>query len=211
MPRKASSDLVDLVPSERRSRDAASDLSSLVAQRLQALLASGGPSVERLSAISGITRRALANIIAGELVPTINVLWRIANALGVPFGSLIASRKRRGMTLLRPDKRQVIATEDSSFTSRSLLPFDGERLVEFYELTIQPGHAQHSEAHAPGTIESLVLVRGRVEITAGREPSQQLEPGDSLIFDGDVPHSYRNTGEAEAVIHLVMSYTDLID
>jgi XRE family transcriptional regulator, regulator of sulfur utilization len=198
-------DPADRAPDPRRE----GELNGILAQRLAGLLP-GAAALDRLSRTSGLSRKSLGRIVGGEAVPTINVLWRIANALGVPFGSLIAARKRRGMTLLRPDRRQVMTSEDGRFTSRSLLPFDGERLVEFYELTIAPGHVQRSEAHAPGTIESLILVRGRVEIGAGREAPQTLEPGDALVFESDVPHFYRNLGDGDAALHLVMSYVDLI-
>jgi quercetin dioxygenase-like cupin family protein len=188
---------------------AAPDFNTIVAQRLARLLP-GATALDRLSLTSGLTRKVLGRILSGETAPTINALWRIANALGVPFGSLIAAQKLRGMIRIRPDKGQVMTSEDGRFTSRSLLPFDGERLVEFYELTIAPGHTQQSDAHAPGTVESLVLVSGRLEVGAGRQPPQTLEPGDTVVFEGDVPHFYRNLGETEVLAHLVMSYVDLL-
>ena len=42
----------------------------------------------------------------GEIVPTIDVLWKIANTLGVPFGSLISSRQRRGMCVLKESQKE---------------------------------------------------------------------------------------------------------
>ncbi len=67
----------------------------------------------------------------------------------------------------------------------------------------------NSEAHGPGTLESLVVVRGHIEIVVGKEPPQRLEEGDAMVFEGDVPHSYRNLGSVEALLYLVMSYIDL--
>ncbi|MGA7655301.1 MAG: cupin domain-containing protein, partial [Methylocella sp.] len=95
------------------------------------------------------------------------------------------------------------------FISRALFPHDCKRLVEFYELTIAPRHAENSEAHASGTLESLIVVRGQIEITSGKEPAQRLEEGDAIVFEGDVPHRYRNLGSSEALLYLVMSYIDL--
>jgi len=87
------------------------------------------------------------------------------------------------MYVLRKAKKNVISSKDGRFTSRALFPHDCKRLVEFYELTIAPRHAENSEAHASGTLESLIVVRGQIEITAGKEPAQRLEEGDAIVFE----------------------------
>jgi len=186
-----------------------SDFGASLGDRLRALLHRQGRSLETLATFSGLSKKKLDRLAMGEVVPTINHLWKIANALGVPFGSLITTRQSRDEFVLRNATKSVIASNDGGLTSRALLPHDSARPVEFYELKIAPNHVAHSEAHGAGTRESLVVVRGHVEITVGKEPSQRLEEGDAMIFDGDVPHSYRNLAASEALLYLVMSYIDL--
>ena len=74
-----------------------------------------------------------------------------------------------------------------------------------------PSFSTGSEAHAPGTIESLIVVHGEVEITAGREAPRILRKGDAIVFETDAPHRYVNLGQAPTNLHLVMSYANLID
>jgi len=179
--------------------------------RLRTLLTRENLSLEKLAAFSGLCTARLEAIAKGEIVPTIGHLWQIANALGVPFGRLVAPRQRRGMQVLRQNDQQVLSSSEGRFTSRALFPFDGRRLVEFYELTIAAGHEEHAQAHAPGTLESLIVVHGRVEIAAGKEPREVLNEGDAIVFEGDVPHIYRNSGTSDALIYLVMSYVDSIE
>jgi XRE family transcriptional regulator, regulator of sulfur utilization len=167
--------------------------------------------LEKLAALSGLGEKKLNAVARGEVVPTINLLWKIANALGVPVGSLISAHQRRGMVVLRQPNKKVLSSNDGRFTSRALFPYDCKRQVEFYELTIAALHAVNSEAHAPGTLESLIIVRGEIEIKVGKEATQRLDEGDAIVFDGDVPHIYRNLGSSEALLYLVMSHVDLID
>jgi quercetin dioxygenase-like cupin family protein len=103
----------------------------------------------------------------------------------------------------------VRSSRDGSFVSRALFPFDSERRVEFYELTIKPDTIEDAEAHAPGTTENLTVSKGRVEITAGADHAI-LETGDSVYFQADLPHSYRNLGNGEAVLYLVMTYANAV-
>jgi quercetin dioxygenase-like cupin family protein len=65
---------------------------------------------------------------------------------------------------------------------------------------------QETEAHALGTQENLVVAKGAVEIISGSERPVTLNEGDAILFEADVPHSYRNLGNEEAILFLVMTH-----
>jgi transcriptional regulator with XRE-family HTH domain len=186
------------------------DLPLVLGRNLRRLRTRQGHSLERLAKLSGVSRAMLSQIETGKSAPTINLLWKISTALGVPFATLLDGQKINGPAVLRRDQSKVLASQDGKFTSRALFPFDGERKVEFYELRLAPLHIEHAEAHAPGTIENLVVVRGTVEIRLGREVPSNLAEGDAILFEADVPHSYRNLSDEEAVAYLVMTYVETI-
>ncbi|WP_363352027.1 XRE family transcriptional regulator [Methylocystis echinoides] len=178
----------------------------LVAERLRRLIAKKGRSFERLAELSGIDPSELMRIEAGAVTPTINHLWRIANALGISFGSLVASQGRRDVLVFRKGARQSVASDDGKFRTRPLFPYDSQRTVEFYEVEIAPHHRHSVEAHAPGTKENLVIARGSLEVIVGREAPQKLGEGDAIDFLADVPHSYHNASPEAATAYLVISY-----
>lgn len=183
-----------------------SPLAATVADRLKKLIATNGRSFERLADRSGIAPKELAGIEHGTITPTINHLWRIANALGIPFGTLVATPGRRDVRIIRSDERHSVASQDGNFQTRPLFPYNGPRITEFYEIVLAPHHRQSVEAHAPGTKENIVVSKGSVEIAVGREAPQILTEGDAIDFLADVPHSYRNLGAEKAILYLVMSY-----
>ncbi|WP_018267495.1 helix-turn-helix domain-containing protein [Methylosinus sp. LW4] len=192
--------------SEPPRSEASERLADTVAQRLERLIARKGRSLERLAELSGVELEELRSIESGAKAPTIAHLWRIANAIGVPFGSLVASQERSGVLVMRRASPRLIGSQDGNFLSRPLFPYDSARPVEFYEVTIAPLHQERAEAHAPGAKETLVVAQGEIEIIAGREPPVTLAAGDAVDFLADVPHSYRNLGETPASFFLVMSY-----
>lgn len=169
-----------------------------------------GYSLERLARFSGVSRAMLSQIENGRSAPTISLLWKVARALGVPFATLIASNSLSGTTVLRRDSAKVLSSSEGRFSSRALFPFESERKTEFYELRLAPNHTESAEAHAPGTIENLVVMQGTVEVVAGREAPQLLGEGDAIIFQADVPHRYRNMRSSEAVLYLVMTYVNTV-
>ncbi len=177
-----------------------------VAERFKRLITRKGRSLERVAELSGIDRDELSLIADGSKSPSIAHLWRIANALGAPFGSLAASKERRGVFVIRNGGRGALGSRDGNFISRALFPYDCQRPVEFYQVTLAPHHTERAEAHAPGTKENLIVAKGAIEIIAGKEPAEQLQEGDAIDFLADVPHSYRNLRATPALIYLVMSY-----
>lgn len=186
------------------------ELAAIVGQNLKRLRTRQGYSLERLAKAAGVSRAMLGQIETGKSVPTISVVWKIATALKVPFANLLAAQEAQGTVVLAKDRAKILSSSDGRFTTRALFPFDGERQVEFYELRLAPNHREDAEAHAPGTRENLVVVRGVVEVATGRDRLQLLSEGDAIYFQADVAHSYRNLGSTEALLYLVMTYIEPI-
>jgi transcriptional regulator with XRE-family HTH domain len=164
-------------------------------------------SLERLARASGVSRAMLGQIELHQSTPTINVLWKIARALQVPFSALIHQPAGGRARLLPAARSKVLASHDGGFSSRALFPFDEPRRVEFYELHLTARSFERADAHMPGTIENLVVSRGRLELVVG-DDHYRLETGDAIQFEADVPHEYRNSGGEECVMYLVMTYAE---
>jgi transcriptional regulator with XRE-family HTH domain len=210
-------DLPPSVPGETENADgdptseAVADLPAVLGQNLRRLRTRQGHSLERLAKLSGVSRAMLGQIETGKSVPTISTLWKITTALGVPFAQLLAAAtKVQHLALLRAKDTKVLSSSGGRFTSRALFPFEDERRVEFYELHLAPLHSEEALAHQPGTRENLLVAHGVVEITVGLEPPCVLAAGDAILFEADQPHAYRNIGDTEAVMYLVMTYATSI-
>ncbi|HEV2675908.1 MAG TPA: XRE family transcriptional regulator [Aliidongia sp.] len=191
------------------AKDPAAELAAIVGRNLRRLRTRQGHSLERLAKLSGVSRGMLGQIELGRSAPTIGLLWKIATALDVTFATLTASGAGGGTCVLRRDEAKILSSSLGRFTSRALFPFDGERRIEFYELRIAPGHTEGAPAHAPGTIENLTVSAGRLDLFDGEE-SHLLETGDAILFEAGRPHRYRNPGEQETVVYLVMTYDEAI-
>jgi transcriptional regulator with XRE-family HTH domain len=192
---------------EVASADASSDLTPVVGANLRRLRMKRGLSLERLARASGVSRAMLGQVELGQSTPTINVLWKIARALAVPFSALITNRAATRTTVMTAARAKVLTSHDGAFSSRALFPFDEPRTVEFYELRLAPLAVEQADAHPPGTVENLIVTSGSLEMTVGAEP-HALSTGDAILFEADVPHQYRNVGTSELVMYLVMTYAE---
>jgi transcriptional regulator with XRE-family HTH domain len=209
IPEHDASDGEAAAPGEVSPHPPHPDLTRVVGANLRRLRVQRGLSLERLSRSSGVSRAMLSQIELSQSTPTINVVWKIATALAVPFSALVQARASGDLTVLRAASAKLLASRGGGFTSRALFPFDEPRRVEFYELRLARGTAERADAHPPGTVENLVLTSGDVEIEVGGR-REALTAGDAIIFHADVPHAYVNRGAAEAVMYLVMTYAETV-
>lgn len=185
--------------------DSSDQLAGIIAENMRSFRLRQGLSLEALARLSGTDRATLEEIEARRGRPNIATLWTVAKTLEVPFSTLLSRGTSGGTAVIRRGDSKPLASGDGRFTSRALFPLEGERQVEFYELRLAPGTEEEAGAHAIGTTENILVGRGTVEIVTGDGP-HRLEEGDSIQFDADVPHAYRNAGEGEAVLYLVMTY-----
>lgn len=195
--------------SRQRAADAGGDtsdqLAGIIAENIRSFRLRHGLSVEALARLSGTDHAVLQEIESRRGRPNIATLWTIAKALDVPFSSLLSRGSSGGTAVIRRTNSKPLASQDGRFTSRALFPLEGERQAEFYELRLAPGTDEEAGAHAIGTTENILVGRGTVDIVTG-DGEYRLSEGDSIQFDADVPHAYRNVGADEAVLYLVMTY-----
>jgi transcriptional regulator with XRE-family HTH domain len=187
--------------------DTDQDLAPIVGKNLRRLRSQRGLSLERLAKASGVSRAMLGQIELGQSAPTINVLWKIARALDLPFSALISMTGGAGTRLMRAREAKRLTSHDGRFASRALFPFDEPRRVEFYELQLKGHSEERAEPHPPGTLENLIVTRGTLEMEVGTE-RHLLAAGDAILFEADKPHVYRNVGPDDVQMYLVMTYAE---
>ncbi len=177
-----------------------------VGPNLRRLRRKRGLSLEKLAALSGVSRAMLSQIELEQSAPTITTVWKIATALEVPFSALLAGGHASGASFVPASSTRVLSSQSGAFRSRALFPVDSVRSVEFYELTLAPKSEERAHAHAPGSKENLVVVEGTLVVELPRV-LHTLAARDAILFESDVPHTYRNDGDVPVLAYLVMTYT----
>jgi len=195
-------------PTAPSARLAPSALSAKVARNVKRWRARRGYSAARLAELAGVDPGTIAGVESGRGEPTLELAWKIAKALQVPFASLTAEHAPRGTVIVKKSQAQLFVSEDRGLTSRALFPYEEDRRVEFYELRLAPRHIETAQPHAPGTSEMLFVAEGALEIIIGREPAHRVQKGDTILFPADLAHSYRNLTDQPATLYLVMTYAE---
>jgi transcriptional regulator with XRE-family HTH domain len=169
-----------------------------------------GLTLEGLARATGLSKGLLSKIENFRAVPSLPVLGTIARALDVDLDRLVADvqvRPRHPYLLVRAGKGAPVRREDSrGFRYAALQAAEcGGVQVQAFQLTIEPGVTR--EPRTTDGDEWLVVQRGAVDFILDEE-QLRLATGDSLYFDGRVPHAPRNPGAVAAqllVLYLIPS------
>jgi XRE family transcriptional regulator, regulator of sulfur utilization len=145
-------------------------------------------SLGDLARSSGLSKTILATIERGDGNPSIETLWRVSRALGVPLGMLLSPTAGARTRLIPARDGQPISSE--SGMDAWLLHAPGrEHRSEVFDIELPKGVDQRTEGHLPGTEELIFCVKGRVRV-GPIDQEVELGPGDGAWFTADVPHHY---------------------
>lgn len=177
-----------------------------VGDTLAALRQQQSLSLDELSRKAGVSKSMLSQIERAQANPTVAVVWRLANALGVPMGDLLGSApppSAPAIGVVPVHATPSLRSPDGSCELRILGPIDLAGQFEWYHLTLQVGSALESQAHEDGTREHLTAMSGNLEVCAG-EDRQRLKVGETARYAADRPHAIRNLGKTAASAWLVV-------
>jgi transcriptional regulator with XRE-family HTH domain len=181
------------------------DVPAIIGTNLRRLRKSHGFSLERLAELSGVSRAMLGQIETGKSVPTVSLLWRVADAFGVPVTTLVDTHQEPATVVLSRDRAQVLVASSGLFFRRILSPAGRTRAPEFFELRIAPRHREQFEAAPAGTRHNLVVAVGVLTVAIGNEPRIDLEQGDAIAFEASSAFAYENKGSSEVTAYLVVA------
>ena len=153
-------------------------------------------TLSALAEQAGVAKSTVSLIERGQGNPSIDTVWALAEALGVPFTSLFHDEPPADdVSVVREDDASVMGGEDAGLKAhgliaRHMLTRTGGALIEIYTLVLQPGAVSHAEAHATGLFEHITIAVGKLEIS-GDSFKEALGQGDLISFRADRPHTYR--------------------
>jgi transcriptional regulator with XRE-family HTH domain len=173
---------------------------------VRALRARSGLSALELARRSGVARGTLAQLEAGQGNPTVDTLYALANALGVPLADLLEhAPEEPGVHVVRAGEGASV--DGSALGARLLERFERPGLIgELYAIRFHPNAVRHAQPHPFGVVEHLHLHDGRARVGPEDAPVE-LGPGDYVRFDGSVPHRYEALGGEAGGTLLMMTAT----
>ncbi|WP_027942682.1 helix-turn-helix domain-containing protein [Amycolatopsis taiwanensis] len=145
-----------------------------------------GLSLSELAKRAGIAKSTLSQLESATGNPSVETLWALGVALGVPF-SVLVDPPRPAVQVVRAGEGAGVPSERANYVATVLSASPPNVRRDIYFLQVEPGPARESDPHMPGTVEHIVVGTGRV-LAGPEDEAVELGPGDYLVYPGDVPH-----------------------
>ncbi|GAB4410860.1 MAG: helix-turn-helix domain-containing protein [Microscillaceae bacterium] len=185
------------------------DVIALIGTKVKEIRREKGLTIQDLSQLSGVSKGMLSKIENGRTIPSINTLALVTKSLNVDlslFFNGIENYSFFRYILRRENEYQVFEREASQgFLYQFMLSRKVSDLVfESVILELAPGASR--KKISTDAFEFKYILEGQVEYHIG-EDIVVLKKGDSLFFDGRIPHVPLNPFEETVrilVIYLML-------
>ena len=156
----------------------------------------------------GCSESMLSKIETGRVMPSLQMLAKLAEVLGTNVAALFNDEQRMVVTVYQQGERQVMGLgskrDHADYTVlERLIPYAEGRLLNANLHVVPPGGGSNGTLSHPGE-EVGFVVEGFIELTVDGRPFL-LGPGSSFFYSSSLPHSYRNIGASVARIVWVNS------
>lgn len=173
---------------------------TLVGRRVKALREAMDLSLRDLADRCGVSAPMLSQVERGETSPTLQVAARIAAGLDLRLSQLLRLDEGGAVTIVRtPERRRGGGRHGHSYEILSA-PLPGQR-AEVTRHRLQPdgvtGAPDDPPIHEPGSRETAIVEAGLLVLVVDGD-RHELDDGDCVTFDADLPHHFENPGKEDA-------------
>ncbi|NIM94437.1 MAG: helix-turn-helix domain-containing protein [Anaerolineales bacterium] len=172
-----------------------------VAQQIRLLREQRHLSQRALAEASGLSRNTLSLLERGHTSPTVSTLKRIAIALGVDINAFFEPFEQVNIVHVKSDKRLHLQLSHGTMADLGIGKVD--QLMTPLLLRLEPGARSGPPLSHDGQ-DFIYCLSGEVLYTVN-DQAFVLEPGDSLFFNGQLPHGFQSMGSKIADVLIVLS------
>jgi transcriptional regulator with XRE-family HTH domain len=173
--------------------------------RLKLARQTRGLTLKALSEAANCSESLLSKIENGKASPSLPMLHRLVQVLETNIGWMFEESDGEEGIVFRAGARPLIALDPlrrgEGISLERIIPYSQGHLLQCNIHHIEKDGASAGPIQHAGEEVGYILA-GEVELTVG-EKQFQLAEGDAFVFNSDLPHSYRNTGDRRASIFWV--------
>ncbi len=156
------------------------------------LRASHKMTQKELAELAGIPRATLANMEKPTGNPSISVVVKVAQVLGVPVEDLVTKEQSTFVTRVLREDMPTVRQDDGKYVSTSASPLSVP-FLQINDLNMLPGCRTRGRPHPEGSHELFLCLEGTATVEIHDE-IHEVESGNLIYFPGNQPHNYCNAG-----------------
>lgn len=169
------------------------EVSRSIATNVRRLRQERGFTLDAVAERGELSKGTLIQVEQERANPSIATLCRIADALGVGVATLIEAPPAPRVVVRRRSDATPLWSSVEGSRAVFLVGTDPPNVAELWDWELAGEDAFEGDPHPLGTLELIAVLDGTLTVTVDAE-DHHLDVGDSILFEGDVPHRYANRG-----------------
>lgn len=170
-----------------------------IGEAIRRLRKQKGMSIQDLADASGVSVGMLSQIERDRANPSLRILTSIREALAVPVSALFDEPPAAARDPEFVRRAADHARLDLGSIRKELLSPRDSRALQFMVLDLSPHATSGGQPISYASQKGGLVLQGALELRVGGEEAV-LQPGDSFLFDGTLPHSLRNPIDAPSQV-----------
>lgn len=162
-----------------------------------------GLSLRELSKRVGCSPAFLSQLENGKAEPSISMLKKIADVLGVNIVDFFMPSFDDQDVVTRVDERIEIQLKRWNAKIQSLVKSVAHKKMQPFYTVIKPGGGSHGMYSHEGE-EFGIVIKGEMELRLG-DRVYKIREGESFYFSSRIPHDWVNVGKEE--VHVIWVIT----
>jgi transcriptional regulator with XRE-family HTH domain len=181
-------------------------LAGRIGSKLKSLRTQRGLTLQEMAKKMHLSPSFFSRVENGQVMPSIHTLLKIAETLKTDVGVFFQEFEERGYVVSRRGRRRVVLADEGRFdgSPSERRSYDAELLADGMEnrfmlplLVTLVKKDPDIKPYAHGGQEFIYLLEGKVEANLGGD-KVMLEEGDTILYDGNIPHRFLSLSKKPA-------------
>lgn len=181
-------------------------LNLIIANNLKQIREKKKLSLDKVAALTGVSKSMLGQIERGESNPTITTVWKIANGMKVSFSTLIKEPQTDNKIVNRDDVDPMIE-DHGKFVLYPMFPYSEMQKFEIFIADMEKGAYIRGITHGEGSYEIVTVPVGEVTMRV-EEEDIVLKEGAGMRFKAHKEHTYHNTNDGTTRLQITIYYSE---
>src|SRR6056297_375217 len=133
----------------------------LIAKNLKKIRSERELSLDKVSALTGVSKSMLAQIEKGKANPSISTLWKLSNGFRISFTELLNYNENE-IELISINNINPLTEDNGKLRNYPISLFDSEKRFETYQIELDSKGKHNAEPHPPKTQEHITVMMGSI-------------------------------------------------
>lgn len=168
-----------------------------VGKRIRHLRKSQGFTADDLAKKAGVSQSMISQIERGQVSPSLETLWKMSHCLKVPIFTFFEADDQQEVTVIRKNEQVELKRVRPNTTYKVLSPSNGKQFCLF-KLILDPGEVSDNPLVFHTGEECGVVLTGTMQVEVDGI-FYELDEGDSIYFNSNLPHRFVNTSPQTSI------------